>query len=802
MKINQFAHLQLTPDQKAHELHQIGFLNCDAQNDPDLNHIWLQFIGLALPHLKTFPTKEAKFKTLLASPTQNILEYSAHETVDLDSFYLVALQLLGFEPEVDFAVAKPVAEMERLGLYHASSLDERMQLIGAWYDLLCTFTKNGQTLLDQLAAQGYFTRFFDLPAIKKPLFFNGKAQPIFDTRTLIREVVYIESDLDTDGDGQLDLLKAEIIRPRDTEHGLKVPVLYTASPYNQGINEALADKLMHPANVKLTHKTPTNTTYDEIKYHASESLETERRTVQGRSTRAEETFSCEKSYSLNDYFLARGFAVIYAAGIGTLDSDGFRTCGSTAETASTTAVIEWLTGERRAFTNKTDNIEVRAWWCNKKVAMTGKSYLGTLATAAATTGVKGLETIISEAAISSWYDYYRDGGLVVSPDGFVGEDADILAEECFSRRKNAGEFIKIADKWQEALAQITADQDRKTGNYNQFWDERNYLNNVQNITCDVVMVHGLNDWNVKPRNVYQLQEKLAQLPLKHKLILHQGEHIYINNFQSLDFTDMMNLWLSYKLYDVQNDAAEILPDVLVQDNVTPATWTKYTTWKGPKKQILYPTTAGELLATPTVGQVSFHDQLSEAEFEMYQSDLTAWKQDIVREKQTPLSETRLLFKTPELTEELLLSGTPKLTVKVASSVDHGLLSAMLVDFGEAKRLTQKPALLSPKAITLGYDWRQNDLVEFKLAPKTKHKLISKGHRNLQNRTNLWQNNDLVADEFYEVEIPLQPTFYRLPKGRQLGLIIYATDMTATLRGNEDITYTLELADCHLELPLH
>ena len=143
-----------------------------------------------------------------------------------------------------------------------------------------------------------------------------------------------------------------------------------------------------------------------------------------------------------------------------------------------------------------------------------------------------------------------------------------------------------------------------------------------------------------------------------------------------------------------------------------------------------------------------------------------------------------------------------MTVKVASSVDHGLLSAMLVDFGEAKRLTQKPALLSPKAIALGYDWRQNDLVEFKLAPKTKHKLISKGHRNLQNRTNLWQNNDLVADEFYEVEIPLQPTFYRLPKGRQLGLIIYATDMTATLRGNEDITYTLELADCHLELPLH
>lgn len=112
--------------------------------------------------------------------------------------------------------------------------------------------------------------------------------------------------------------------------------------------------------------------------------------------------------------LARGFAAVYAAGIGTMDSDGFRTCGSKEETESTTAIIEWLAGNRKAFIDKTSGIEIKAWWCNKHVAMTGKSYLGTLATAAATTGVEGLSTIISEAAISNWYDYYRDGGLVVA----------------------------------------------------------------------------------------------------------------------------------------------------------------------------------------------------------------------------------------------------------------------------------------------------------------------------------------------------------------------------------------------------
>ncbi|KLD59067.1 hypothetical protein WP50_21365, partial [Lactiplantibacillus plantarum] len=78
------------------------------------------------------------------------------------------------------------------------------------------------------------------------------------------------------------------------------------------------------------------------------------------------------------------------------------------------------------------------------------------------------------------------------------------------------------------------------------------------------MVHGLNDWNVKPRNVANLWDKLQAVPVTKKLILHQGQHIYINNLQSLDFTDMMNLWLSHKLYGLDNHAETLLPNVLVQ----------------------------------------------------------------------------------------------------------------------------------------------------------------------------------------------------------------------------------------------
>ena len=136
--------------------------------------------------------------------------------------------------------------------------------------------------------------------------------------------------------------------------------------------------------------------------------------------------------------------------------------------------------------------------------------------------MKGLKTIISEAAISSWYDYYRDGGLVIAPGGFPGEDADILAEECFSRQKDAGDYLKCKDQFNRDLEKITAGQDRLTGDYNTFWDARNYLKNVENIKCDVVMVHGLNDWNVKPRNVYNLYRELEKLPVTKKTFLTSG----------------------------------------------------------------------------------------------------------------------------------------------------------------------------------------------------------------------------------------------------------------------------------------
>lgn len=810
MKNNQFAIKPTDQKTQLKELKQIKFLddqNVDISNTIDL---FKSFLNKAFLSANSPAVFEQKLQALMATDDQDLWEFLNSSTeLPVKVFYNVALQLLKFQVDLDFSLNDPLAAMKKIQLSvaeHRTNNFDLDELKSAWYLLLTTHNKTGQTFLDSLAANGYFTGFYDDPAVNKPLIFNGKSLPVFDPHKLIREVVYVESPQDTDHDGKRDLLKAEILRPAESSHGLKVPVLYTASPYNQGTNDETGDKMMHNVNRPLTHKEPNNDKYEDIAADTTEKVLPKPREIKGYSDQAEETFAREQSYTLNDYFLARGFAVVYAAGIGTKDSDGVRTTGDPEETTSTIAIIEWLAGNRVAFTNKTGNIAIKADWSNQKVAMTGRSYLGTLATAAATTGVEGLKTVISEAAISSWYDYYRDGGLVIAPGGFPGEDADVLAEETFSRRLQAGDFHKIKATWEKQLAQITAEQDRETGNYNTFWDARNYRKNMKNIKADVLLVHGLNDWNVKPRNVEKLWRGIANNQINKKLILHQGQHIYINAFRSIDYTDIINLWLTYELLDVNNQAPQLLPNVIIQDNIEPETWNAYSDWDKKDAPVNSYYLSPDQLTTSKKSDLrtlSFSDKLSENDFNNYCKNIKKWQNDLVDSNCQTLSQHRLIFKSEALTEDTTLDGVPIVKLKVASDQNLGMLSFQLIDFGDNKRLNPSPTILEAKGLAETYDWREDTLREFtKSNSITNYKMITKGHLNLQNRTNNYRVDELTANKFYDISVELQPTFYRLLKGHQLGLIVYATDFGMTIRGNQDINYQIDPNYSALTVPIH
>ncbi|MCH5465125.1 Xaa-Pro dipeptidyl-peptidase [Levilactobacillus tujiorum] len=808
MRNQQFAIRPTQPATALRELERIHFLTAANQKLTSVSALLRDFYDKSWPEYLTVEGVDRQLANLMATPDVDGLDFlSHHENVPVTVFYNLALQRLGFTPDLDFNLADPLTAMAKIQLPVADHATDELtlaELKQAWYLLLTTHTKDGQTFLDHLTTHGYFAPLVHDPSVEKPLIFNGKAQAVFDTTRLIREVVYVESPQDTDGDGHRDLLKAEVIRPAETENGLKVPVLYTASPYNQGTNDEAGDQMMHNVNVPLEPKQPNDRTLADVTAQPQSMAVPEPRSVMTTTKTAEETFAREQSYTLNDYFLARGFAVVYAAGIGTLDSDGVRTTGDPEETTSTIAIIEWLAGNRTAFTSPAAAQAIPAWWSNHAVAMTGRSYLGTLATAAATTGVAGLKTVISEAAISNWYDYYRDGGLVVAPGGFPGEDADVLAEETFSRQLKAGDYHRIQAKWQADLAAITQGQDRASGNYNRFWDARNYLKNVKNIKADLLLVHGLNDWNVKPRNVNNLWNAVRDLPVTKKLILHQGQHIYINAFRSIDYTDIVNLWLTHELLGVDNQAESLLPNVIIQDNIQPETWHATDDWDAPTNakrvfNLQHDELVDQATHEPLEFATSFNDQLPAAQYQRYTKDIAGWEADLLGQKHNDMFGHRLIFKSAVLKDDLILDGKPVIKLQVAVNQPMGMLSFQVVDYGQAQRLGVSP---TPLRISLdeGYRWREDSLREFKLAKATPWKMITKGHRNLQNRTNAYQVDELKPNQFYNLSVTLQPTHYRLLAGHQLGLVVYATDFGMTVRGNQDLQYSVQLGASALTIP--
>lgn len=581
-------------------------------------------------------------------------------------------------------------------------------------------------------------------------------------------------------DGKADLVKVEVTRPSTSD--LKIPALFTASPYNQGTNDKWGEQLTHDVNQPLTHKNPHYQAPEEP--HFSTTFGT--RTVHGQGTSTEH-FADTPTYTLNSYLIPRGYASVLCAGIGTKDSDGLQTCGSPEQTAAMRAVVEWLHGDRVAFTDRTSGIATRADWCNGHVAMTGRSYLGTLSTAVATTGVAGLSAIISEAAISSWYDYYRENGLVRAAGGFQGEDADTLTAETYSRTKEAADYHRMETTNQRYLKAINASMDRQSGNYNDFWAARNYRPNFAGIKCPVMMVHGLNDENVKPSNVYALYSFLQDNHHDRVLYLHQGQHIYINAFQSLDFSETVNLWLTDKCWPQVKGQNYQLPHVIVQDNVTPQTWHGYADWVNGKAF------THQLGAT----EVQYDDAQSEPTYHDWCKHPAKWHQQLL--KATPGVGTSIDLLTAD--QETLLTGVPHLTVRIKSSLNHGLVSAALVDVGQTKRLTVSPVVLNPQGLRLGYHWVKDSLREFQLQKEpTAAKLISRGHCNLQNPHDPAKVIDLQAGQWVTVDFDLQPIFHHLAKGHTLRLVLFGTDYEMTMRGNEKVTYSVDLAKSRLTIP--
>ena len=756
MKYNQYSYLSVDQKDILKELKEIGFDLPTHLPEKELFEWFVRKVYF------TYKDTDYPLSNLVVDSKTDFLTYIQSDCEwSPNIFYTVALQLLGFRYFIDFEDTDSFLKEVQFPIEYGN-------LVENLYHLLNTRTVKGNLLIEQLVSDGL------IPEDNRYHFFNGKSLATFNCHDVIREVVYVESRIDSDQDGLPDLVKVNIIRPR---YEGKIPAVMTASPYHQGTNDKASDKALYNMNVDLEVKEPHTIQVEEPQLELVDPVGSAQLVSE-----AEETLThINSSYTLNDYLLARGFANLYVSGLGTKDSQGLMTNGDYRQIEAYKNVIDWLNGRCRAFTDHSRQRQIKADWSNGKVATTGLSYLGTMSNGLATTGVDGLEVIIAEAGISSWYNYYRENGLVTSPGGYPGEDFDSLAELTYSRALRAGDYLRHHAAHVADLEEVKKQLDRKTGDYNQFWHDRNYLLQADKVKAEVVFTHGSQDWNVKPLHVYQMFQALPANIKKH-LFYHNGAHVYLNNWQSIDFRESMNALLSKKLLGY--DSSYELPTVIWQDNTGEQSWTSLDDFGNQTNQRTFSLGDDEKV---------IQNRYETKDYERYGKAYPTFLTDLYQDK-----AQQVTIDLP-IEEDLHLNGKARLHLRLHSNTNKGLLSAQLLELGSKKYLQPYPAVLSVRTLDNGRYHMLDNLTElpFKEAGQ---RVISKGYLNLQNRHDLLEVEAVTPGEWMEFDFDLQPTIYKLEKGATLRLVLYTTDFEITVRDQTDYQLTIDLAQSNLYLP--
>ena len=629
---------------------------------------------------------------------------------------------------------------------------------------------------------------------KSPLFLNGRAQPIFPYTTgkkedqdykyedsqIVRFPVYVETDYDTDADGKPDLVKAIVQLPKAVAQGdFKAVTILEARPYVAG---TLDENYVTLESLGL----PTDGSYDMKKLHSQpakrQPVSSETTVEAAKKAKASDWYyysPYEYIYDYEDlnwydYFLVRGYAFISSAGLGTKGSEGFNTTGSDLEINAFKNIIEWVNGKRKAYTDKTSNVEIKADWATGNVAMTGLSWAGTTTFGVAATGVEGLKTIVPAAGIASWYDYFNSQGTQFGNAPY--SDLSWLSLYVSTRMLDQDDWAGIWQNYSNYINQLNKDQYAHDRNYSDVWKERDYTLHPENLKTSALIVHGLNDDNVKTKHFELMYDALKKAGQDVKLYLHQGDHVYPAAMSrgygitanGQDFYDLLNTWLTHYLYGVDNHV-ESLPAVLAQNNYDPSKWASYDNWKS--------------------NQRLFLNASSKRLEETISSDYAAAGVEIANRNETvskASSKANLTF-VSDVTEDTTIKGHIPVHFKAALAKGQGKnfqINALLVDVADEDFDVVGNGSVKQDKTADGF-WMGSNLSNLSVAEyetiKTKYKVIAKGWINLANPESGYDSASSRASiepkvgEYHDYTVYLQPNLYTVKKGHKLALVFNTYD---------------------------
>ncbi|MUK88616.1 CocE/NonD family hydrolase [Ornithinibacillus sp. L9] len=577
---------------------------------------------------------------------------------------------------------------------------------------------------------------------------NGVTTDQYSYEDAIMETIYVESTLDSDEDGNPDRIAADIIRPQESEGDLNVPVIMDASPYYESLGRG------NEGEIKDTDGDGVNDMFPLF---------------------------------YDNYFVPKGYAVVQVDMVGTNNSDGCPTTGGYEEIESIKVVIEWLNGEGRAW--DVDGNEIHADWSTGKVGMIGKSYDGTLANGVAATGVDGLETIVPIGAISSWYDYYRYGGTAFYNNGPGGLASRVTTSDRVEDCAPIHENIRI-------------EADDETGDYNSFWDERNYVKDADNIKASVFVIHGLNDYNVKANHFSNWWEALADNNVPRKLWLTQTGHVDPFDFRRAEWVDTLHRWFDHWLLDIDNG---IMDEPMVDIERGADEWETYDSWpdKDAKsvKVRLAPAnenSPGTLTTGPVTGNFvqSFTDDPYQRESEMVEDEQSA-------------KDHRLMFLTSELDEDIRLSGVPEIDIRATVDKENTHLTALIVDYGTDVRINHTDRGEGIRTLSEETCWGHSTEADdacYKETEKTTHEapyeIVTHGWLDASNWKSLDFTDLLNPGKSYRFQWDTLPEDYVFKAGHRIGIVIAGSNYNNLYIPDQNrATFDVSLGQSNVSLPI-
>ena len=595
---------------------------------------------------------------------------------------------------------------------------------------------------------------------------NGVTQPVFSYEDAIRETIYVQSSIDGDQDTEPDLLATDIIRPKETADGLKVPVIYEQSPYYQTLGRG------NESEIKGEEDGDFKPEFFPLFY--------------------------------DNYFVPRGYAFIAQDMPGTRNSEGCMVLGADDEELAAKATIDWLNGRAKAFTASGE--EVKADWSTGQVGMIGKSYDGSVANGAATTGVEGLETIVPIGGIDRWYDYHLNNGVqyvnayttpglfvfvIDQPPGDDEERGQDWVENTFT--ENSTCMAKGSE--------VAASAGDPRTDYNAFWDERDYLKDVAKVKASVFVVHGINDWNVKPNNFAQWWRGLAKHDVIRKIWLTGFGHVDPFDSRRRKWVATLHRWYDYWLHDIDNG---IVDEPMADVQLPNGRWRTYDSWPDRRARPLRLFFAGRK-ATPGLGRLKRAQP--RALDALFIDDPEQTEQQMVDGTKVP-EPSRLLYLTRRLRRSIRISGTPRVALKAGVDQVDTNLTALLVDYGKAKRINHEGpgegVTTTQKESCHGESSDADDSCYFTLTHNfhtVPIEIVSRGWLDAKHYASLRESETLTPGETYPFKWDIFGEDYVFKKGHRLGIVIAGSDVDWTIPEENRATVTVKLGASKVRLPV-